>query len=96
MIFNLTKKCNIFIPQNNRNNNQMHNEQYPTNVAAAIGGSLFASFDSIKRFIYSPINSSYSIDWVETLQICWKAAVGALVGLIVKAIWDKIFKTKKQ
>ena len=96
MIANLTKKCNIFIPQNNTNKNQMDNHEYPTSIAAAIGGSLFASFDSIKRFIYSPINSNYSIDWVETLQICWKAAVGALVGLIVKAIWDKIFKTKKQ
>lgn len=88
------KKCNIFIPQNNTNN-PMDNQEYPTSIVAAIGGSLFASFDSIKKFIYSPINTSYSIDWVETLQICWKAAIGALVGLIVKAIWDKLFKTQK-
>lgn len=94
MIANLTKKCNIFIPQNNTNN-QMDNQEYPTSIVAAIGGSLFASFDSIKRLIYSPINPRHAIDWAETLQICWKAAIGALVGLIVKAIWDKLFKTQK-
>lgn len=94
MITNLTKKCNIFIPQNNTNKRPMDNHEYPTNVIAAVGGSLFASFDSIKKIMYSPIHPTYPIDWVETLHICWKAAVGALVGLIVKAIWDKIFKTK--
>lgn len=94
MIANLTKKCNIFIPQN-KTNNQMDNQEHSTSIAAAIGGSLFASFEGIKKFIYSPINTSYAIDWVETLQICWKAAIGALVGLIVKAIWDKLFKSHK-
>lgn len=73
----------------------MENQEHPANVVAAIGGSLFASFDSIKRMIYSPTDPNYGIDWVETLQICWKAAIGALVGLIVKAIWDELFKTRK-
>ena len=73
----------------------MEHNGNPTSIAAAIGGSLFASYDSIKRLIYSPINSPYSIDWAETFQICWKAAIGAIVGLVVKSIWDKLFKSHK-
>lgn len=64
------------------------------NIAAAVGGSLFAAYSSIKTLFQQPIRYSYEINWPETFQVCWKAAIGAIVGLAVKAIWDKLFNTK--
>ncbi|MEI8142881.1 MAG: hypothetical protein WCG90_08450 [Chitinophagia bacterium] len=64
-------------------------------VIAAFGGAFFGAYADIVKMLQAPAHYSYAIDWAETFQVCWKAAVGALVGLLVKFIWDKIFKTKK-
>lgn len=74
----------------------MEHNSPTNNVAAALGGSLFAAYSSIKQLLQAPINYSYRINWAETFQVCWKAAIGAIVGLAVKAIWDKLFNTKKK
>ena len=72
----------------------MEHNSPANNIAAAIGGSVFAAYRSIKQLLQVPSRHSYAINWAETFQVCWKAAIGALVGLIVKYIWDKIFKSK--
>jgi hypothetical protein len=72
----------------------MEHNSPANNVAAAIGGSLFAAYGSIKQLLQAPLTNPYSINWAETFQVCWKAAIGALVGLIVKFCWDKIFTNK--
>ena len=64
-------------------------------AASIIGGSLAGSYESMKVLFEQPLNYTYRINWAETFQVCWKAGVGAIVGLCVKAIWDKIFKEKK-
>ena len=66
------------------------------NIAAAVGGSIFAAYSSIKQLLQMPSRHSYAINWPETFQVCWKAAIGAIVGLAVKAAWDKLFNTKKK
>lgn len=65
-------------------------------ASAMIGGSLFGAFDNIKLFLQAPVAYTYHVDWAEAFQISWKAALGALVGLLVKAVWDKFFKPKRQ
>lgn len=60
---------------------------------AGIGGVVGALFS---KGTVIQVQSSYEINWAETFQVCWKAAVGALVGLLVKAAWDKLFKSKKE
>jgi hypothetical protein len=72
----------------------MEHNSPTNNIAAALGGSLFATYSSIKQLLQIPSRSSYAINWAETFQVCWKAAIGALVGLIVKFCWDKIFTNK--
>lgn len=72
----------------------MEHNSPTNNVAAALGGSLFAAYSSIKQLLQAPINYSYRINWAETFQVCWKAAIGAFVGLIVKFFWDEIFTNK--
>ena len=64
------------------------------NIAAAVGGSIFAAYSSIKTLFQQPIRYSYEINWHETFKVCWKEAIGAIVGLAVKALWDKLFTTK--
>ncbi|NCT92955.1 MAG: hypothetical protein GXC72_00900 [Chitinophagaceae bacterium] len=71
-----------------------HNTQY--NIAAAAGGAIAAAGNNLVNLIQAPVRYTYAIDWAETFQIGWKAAVGALVGLGVKWIWDKIFNRKKR
>jgi len=72
-----------------------HNTQY--NIIAGVSGALAASWQNVKNLLQAPvIKYTYQIDWAETFQISWKAAVGAIVGLSVKWVWDKIFNRKKQ
>jgi hypothetical protein len=64
-------------------------------VIAAFCGAFFAAYTDVAKLLQSPTHYSFAIDWAETFQVCWKAAVGALVGLFVKFIWDKIFNKNK-
>lgn len=64
-------------------------------AAATIGGALFGAYDSALKLLQAPTEYTFHINWAETFQVCWKAGVGALVGLVVKFVWDKIFNRKK-
>lgn len=64
------------------------------NIIAASGGATAGvMWDGQAQIVHS-----FGINWAETFQVCWKAAIGALAGLIVKAVWDwlrkKYFKSK--
>lgn len=66
-------------------------------LVAGFSGALSASWENVKNLMQAPvIKYTYQIDWAETFQISWKAGVGAVVGLSVKWVWDKIFNRKKQ
>lgn len=65
-------------------------------AASMIGGSLCAAWNNIQNLLYTQAPYSFEIDWAETFQICWKAGVGAAVGLVVKSIWDSIVRAIKR
>ena len=66
-------------------------------TVAALGGVVFAIFKPVlKTLKYILSTNPYAIDWAETFQVGWKAFVGAVIGLAVKWVWDKIVYTKKR
>jgi len=71
-----------------------HNTQY--NIIAGVSGALAASWQNVKNLLQAPVvKYTYQIDWAETFQISWKAAVGAIVGLSGYGIKYSIVKNKK-
>ena len=71
------------------------NTQY--NIVAGLSGAVAASWKTVLNIAQAPvIKYTYQIDWAETFQISWKAAVGAVVGLSIKWLWDKLFNRKSK
>lgn len=63
-------------------------------TAAVSGGSIAGAWDSIKQLAeVSPLE--WHINWQQVLQVGVNAAVGAVVGLLVKLAWDVVFEDKK-
>lgn len=66
-------------------------------AVAALSGLAFAIFEPVTRTLKFLLSTNpYSIDWAETFQVSWKAAVGAVVGLSVTWVWNKLINPKKR
>ena len=74
------------------NNKSMSQDQIER-VVAATSGAVMAICTSIKSFFIFIIYGAkvnVDIDYNQLVQVSLNAAVGAIVGLSVKWVWDKI------